>query len=75
MSEHFHPWVDDLGASGFAYATIAAMAQATERARYAASVPANDGLQHDADVVRSASAPSSQDCQKTWSGSATGCRA
>jgi len=29
VSEHFHPWVDDLGASGFAYATIAAMAQAT----------------------------------------------
>jgi coenzyme F420-dependent glucose-6-phosphate dehydrogenase len=31
VSEHFHPWVDDLGASGFAFATIAAMAQATER--------------------------------------------
>lgn len=30
VSEHFHPWVDDLGASGFAFATIAAMAQATE---------------------------------------------
>jgi len=31
ISEHFHPWVDDLGASGFAYSTIAAMAQATEK--------------------------------------------
>ncbi len=31
VSEHFHPWVDDLGASGFAFSTIAAMAQATER--------------------------------------------
>jgi G6PDH family F420-dependent oxidoreductase len=31
ISEHFHPWVDDLGASGFAYSTIAAMAQTTER--------------------------------------------
>ncbi len=29
VSEHFHPWVDDLGASGFAFSTIAAMAQAT----------------------------------------------
>ncbi|MDK1103875.1 MAG: TIGR03557 family F420-dependent LLM class oxidoreductase, partial [Actinomycetota bacterium] len=29
VSEHFHPWVDDVGASGFAFATIAAMAQAT----------------------------------------------
>lgn len=31
VSEHFHPWVDDLGTSGFAYATIAAMAEATSR--------------------------------------------
>lgn len=30
VSEHFHPWVDDLGASGFAYSTIAAMAVATD---------------------------------------------
>ncbi|MCZ7532874.1 MAG: TIGR03557 family F420-dependent LLM class oxidoreductase [Acidimicrobiia bacterium] len=30
VSEHFHPWVDDLGASGFAFATIGAMAQATD---------------------------------------------
>ncbi len=29
VSEHFHPWVDDVGASGFAFATIGAMAQAT----------------------------------------------
>jgi len=31
ISEHYHPWVDDLGASGFAFSTIAAMAQVTER--------------------------------------------
>lgn len=31
VSEHFHPWVDDDSASGFAFSTIAAMAQATER--------------------------------------------
>jgi len=29
VSEHFHPWVDDLGASGFAFATLGAIAQAT----------------------------------------------
>lgn len=29
VSEHFHPWVDDHSAAGFAYSTIAAMAQAT----------------------------------------------
>ncbi|MDP8959802.1 MAG: TIGR03557 family F420-dependent LLM class oxidoreductase [Actinomycetota bacterium] len=31
VSEHFHPWVDDVGAAGFAYATIGAMARETER--------------------------------------------
>jgi G6PDH family F420-dependent oxidoreductase len=31
ISEHFHPWVDDESASGFAFSTIGAMAQATER--------------------------------------------
>jgi len=31
VSEHFHPWVDDVSASGFAFSTIGAMAQATER--------------------------------------------
>lgn len=31
VSEHFHPWVDDYSASGFAFATMAAMAQVTDR--------------------------------------------
>lgn len=30
VSEHFHPWVDDVSASGFAFATIGAMAARTE---------------------------------------------
>lgn len=38
VSEHFHPWVDDASASGFAYATIAAMAQATERVEFTTGV-------------------------------------
>lgn len=38
VSEHFHPWVDDLGASGFAFATIAAMAQATDRVEFTTGV-------------------------------------
>ena len=29
VSEHFHPWVDDVSASGFAFSTIGAMAAAT----------------------------------------------
>lgn len=31
ISEHFHPWVDDHGAAGFAFSTIGAMAAITER--------------------------------------------
>ena len=38
VSEHFHPWVDDYSASGFAYATIAAMAQATSRVEFVTGV-------------------------------------
>lgn len=37
-SEHFHPWVDDESAAGFAYATIGAMAQATERIEFVTGV-------------------------------------
>lgn len=38
VSEHFHPWVDDLGASGFAFATIGAMAQATTTIEFTTGV-------------------------------------
>lgn len=38
VSEHFHPWVDDVGASGFAFATIAAMAQATSTIEFTTGV-------------------------------------
>lgn len=38
VSEHFHPWVDDASAAGFAYATIGAMAQATERVEFTTGV-------------------------------------
>ncbi len=38
VSEHFHPWVDDHSAAGFAFATIGAMAQATTRVRIATGV-------------------------------------
>ena len=30
VSEHFHPWVDDLSASGFAFSTMGAIAAATD---------------------------------------------
>jgi G6PDH family F420-dependent oxidoreductase len=38
VSEHFHPWVDDTSASGFAFSTIGAMAQATDRVQIATGV-------------------------------------
>src|SRR4051812_23672462 len=31
ISEHFNPWVADAGAAGFAFSTIAAIAQVTEK--------------------------------------------
>jgi coenzyme F420-dependent glucose-6-phosphate dehydrogenase len=31
VSEHFHPWVDDYGAGGFAWATLGAIASATKQ--------------------------------------------
>ncbi|MFO7549468.1 MAG: TIGR03557 family F420-dependent LLM class oxidoreductase [Acidimicrobiia bacterium] len=38
VSEHFHPWVDDRSAAGFAFATIGAMANATNRLEFATGV-------------------------------------
>lgn len=38
VSEHFHPWVDDTSASGYAFSTIGAIANATERVQIATGV-------------------------------------
>jgi coenzyme F420-dependent glucose-6-phosphate dehydrogenase len=38
VSEHFHPWVDDQSASGFAFSTIGAMAQATDSIEFTTGV-------------------------------------
>lgn len=38
VSEHFHPWVDDASAAGFAFATIGAIGEATSRVRIATGV-------------------------------------
>jgi coenzyme F420-dependent glucose-6-phosphate dehydrogenase len=38
VSEHFHPWVDDDSAAGFAFSTLGAMAQATKRIRLVTGV-------------------------------------
>ena len=54
VSEHFHPWVDDLGSSGFAFATIAAMAQVTERIEIATGVTTPLFRYHPAIVAQAA---------------------
>lgn len=38
VSEHFHPWVDDQSAAGFAFSTIGAMANATTNLEFATGV-------------------------------------
>ena len=38
VSEHFHPWVDDSGAAGFAWSTIGAMAAVTSDVEFATGV-------------------------------------
>jgi coenzyme F420-dependent glucose-6-phosphate dehydrogenase len=38
VSEHFHPWVDDDSASGFAFSTIGAMAARTKKIEYTTGV-------------------------------------
>jgi coenzyme F420-dependent glucose-6-phosphate dehydrogenase len=38
VSEHFHPWVDDAGSSGFAFSVLGAIAQATTTLRMVTGV-------------------------------------
>ena len=54
VSEHFHPWVDDESASGFAFATIGAMAQATQRIEFATGVTTPLWRYHPAVVAQAA---------------------
>lgn len=54
VSEHFHPWVDDAGASGFAFSTIGAMAAATESLGFATGVTTPLFRYHPAVVAQAA---------------------
>ncbi|MDH3307369.1 MAG: TIGR03557 family F420-dependent LLM class oxidoreductase [Acidimicrobiia bacterium] len=54
VSEHFHPWVDDRSAAGFAFATIGAMAQATDRIEFATGVTTPLFRYHPAVVAQAA---------------------
>lgn len=54
VSEHFHPWVDDKSASGFAFSTIGAMAQATDGIDFATGVTTPLFRYHPAVVAQAA---------------------
>ncbi len=54
VSEHFHPWVDDVSASGYAFSTIGAIAQATERVHMATGVTTPLFRYHPAVVAQAA---------------------
>ena len=54
VSEHFHPWVDDAGASGYAFATLGAIARATSRVRLATGVTTPLFRYHPAVVAQAA---------------------
>lgn len=54
VSEHFHPWVDDHSASGYAFSTIGAMAQATHRVRITTGVTTPLFRYHPAVVAQAA---------------------
>jgi len=54
VSEHFHPWVDDVSASGFAFSTLGAIAQATERVELATAVTTPLFRYHPAVVAQAA---------------------
>lgn len=54
VSEHFHPWVDDSSAAGFAFSTIGAMAAATEKIGFATGVTTPLFRYHPAVVAQAA---------------------
>ncbi len=54
VSEHFHPWVDDSSAAGFAFSTIGAMAAATDHIEFATGVTTPLFRYHPAVVAQAA---------------------
>jgi coenzyme F420-dependent glucose-6-phosphate dehydrogenase len=54
VSEHFHPWVDDKSASGFAFSTIGAMAARTTSLEFATGVTTPLFRYHPAVVAQAA---------------------
>jgi coenzyme F420-dependent glucose-6-phosphate dehydrogenase len=54
VSEHFHPWVDDVSASGYAFSTLGGIAVATERVELVTAVTTPLFRYHPAVVAQAA---------------------
>jgi len=54
VSEHFHPWVDDVGAGGFAFATLGAIAAVTSKIELMTAVTTPLWRYHPAVVAQAA---------------------
>jgi coenzyme F420-dependent glucose-6-phosphate dehydrogenase len=54
VSEHFHPWVDDVSASGYAFSTLGAIAVVTERVEMVTAVTTPLFRYHPAVVAQAA---------------------
>ncbi|MEX0622029.1 MAG: TIGR03557 family F420-dependent LLM class oxidoreductase [Candidatus Woykebacteria bacterium] len=54
VSEHFHPWVDDIGAGGFAFSTLGAIAAVTKKVRLMTNVVSPLFRYHPAIVAQAA---------------------
>lgn len=54
VSEHFHPWVDDVSASGYAFSTLGAIAVATEKVEIVTAVTTPLFRYHPAVVAQAA---------------------
>ncbi len=54
VSEHFHPWVEDSGASGFAFTTLGAIASMTEKVQLITAVTTPLFRYHPAIVAQAA---------------------
>ena len=54
VSEHFHPWVDDVSAAGYAFSTLGAIAVATERVQMVTAVTTPLFRYHPAVVAQAA---------------------
>lgn len=54
ISEHFHPWVDDVGTAGFSFSTLGAIANATSKVKLMTAVTAPLFRFHPAIVAQAA---------------------